>query len=706
MPLFCSMGIGLALDFLTLSRGALCALRVNSPTFWPATSRYNGSVTRFLPILIALSLTTLVHPQESRKSAAPEKAVEPQSPAQIELLETEVRFESNGDSRKEVHCVVKINSELGIRQFARLNFDYDRAFQQVEIPLVRVTHSSGGTADILPSAITDNPNPAVVNFPAYNDVRVKSVRILGLAPSDTLEYRVVTTTTHHPLAPDFWLDHTFDRTGIVSHELFTLDLPGEVNSTFTLSSELYGPSHKPGLFLATPFTSVERSGEGASARSIYHWKIDSGASLAPARDSRDISAPDILVSTFRDWDFLAYRIGPPFLQPSAEDQQESADRLRSIVANAKAKTAEDTLRAAYDFVSQKLTTVDLPVGVSGFRLRSAKDIFTSGYATAEEKCAILTWLVGPTKVDARLVFLIEEGGQQQFARPSALQHPFVWVRLAKKVFALDPSLEIAPFGLIASRFRGGQALSLRPFDYGDYTGNWALLPSTLPSPAFQRVNVEASLATDGTLTAKVRYLMRGDNELLLRETFHQSPREKWTEVAQLLSLSDGFRGKVGNVSASDPSATKDPFVVEYEITQSKFVDWSKKIVRIPAILPLVALPDPPERSVPPAAPAIILGTPLDVNTTLTLHLPSGTTVESPAGTSVDRDYAKFSSTYAATGNTLTAMRHIQFILRDFPANRAADYNAFLHAVQNDQAQRFTLTNPDIPGVKPPNAAKP
>jgi hypothetical protein len=185
--------------------------------------------------------------------------------------------------------------------------------------------------------------------------------------------------------------------------------------------------------------------------------------------------------------------------------------------------------------------------------------------------------------------------------------------------------------------------------------------------------------------------MRGANELTLRVAFHQSPREKWNEVAQLLALSDGFRGKIENVTASDPYATKDPFTVEYEISQPKFVDWSKKPVRIPAILPLVGLPDPPAKS---ASAPIELGTPLDVTTTVTLHLPPGTTVESPAGTAVDRDYAKFSSTYAAIGNTLTAARHIQFLLRQLPADRATDYNTFLHAVQNDQSQRFTLSRPD------------
>ena len=85
--------------------------------------------------------------------------------------------------------------------------------------------------------------------------------------------------------------------------------------------------------------------------------------------------------------------------------------------------------------------------------------------------------------------------------------------------------------------------------------------------------------------------MRGDNELLLREAFHQSPKAQWNEVAGLLALSDGFRGHIERVTASDPMETIEPFTVEYEIAQPKFVDWTKKPVRIPALLPQIALPD-------------------------------------------------------------------------------------------------------------------
>jgi hypothetical protein len=224
---------------------------------------------------------------------------------------------------------------------------------------------------------------------------------------------------------------------------------------------------------------------------------------------------------------------------------------------------------------------------------------------------------------------------------------------------------------------------------------WHTTATHLPFSAVQRVNVEAALGGDGKLTAKVHYSLRGDNELLLRVAFHQAPKEKWKDLAQLLALSDGFRGQLSSVNASDPYATREPFTVDYEITQPKFVDWSKKPVHIPALLPQIGLPEAPAKPAAGAAASPIeLGTPLEVETRMTLHLPPGTTATVPTGTSVQRDYATFVSQYAAKELMITASRHIHFLLSEVPGDRAADYNAFLRAVRNDEAQDFTLDHAD------------
>jgi hypothetical protein len=650
---------------------------------------------------LLLARVLFASPAQQSPTSSPTDAKPPETPAQIELLETHIRFEANGDSRKEVHTRVRINNELGVRQFSRLTFDYNRSFQQIEIPLVHITHASGGTADILPGAISDQPNPAVASAPAYEDVRVKSVRILGLSPSDILEYRVVTTTTHHPLAPDFWLEHNFDRSGVVSQEAFEIDLPASRQVQLRTNP-------------ATPVTSTEKSGEGGAARTLYRWHPEGSSSPSPPDGTAPVEA-DIVLTTFASWDALSARLAE-CMKPSpaaSKAVSQKADELAGSLTEREAK-----LESIYNFVSRKIATVDLPLGITGFRTLSPAQTLSAGYGTSEDKFALFYGLASrfSFSVDAAL-----PGERSRLSnrlpRPSALTSLIVLTELPGPTAAADhgrsvvcdhctktiwlvPDVEVAPFGMILASQRGKQAVIVRNSLASE---SLRLTPRELPFAARQMVRVDATLATDGTLNAKVHYTLRGDNELLLRVAFHQSPREKWKDVAQLLALSDGFRGKIVSASASDPSATKQPFTIDYEIAQPKFVDWSKKPVRIPALLPALGVPDPPAKSESGASAPIELGTPLNVDTKLTLHLPAGASALSPTGTSVERDYATFVSHYAAEGNVVFASRHINFILREVSATRTVDYNAFLHAVQTDQSQLFTL-NP--PAALQPAASKP
>ena len=631
------------------------------------------------------------------KAAAAKSEEKSALPFQIQLLETRVRFESNGDSRKEVHTVVKINDLAGARQFARLGFDYNRAFQQVEIPLVKISHVDGGTSEILPGAITDAPNPAVRDFPAYNDVRVKSVRILGLQDGDTIEYQVITTTTKPPLAPDFWLEHTFDRSGQVLEERYEIDLPSERHPEIR-----FNPT--------TPATSEEADSAGAAGRKLYRWagrfsapgSENSGAESVP--DSQ--VTPDVSLSTL-SWEYLSIRLDElllPGSQPlteikTFEDQVKELGRQPEVAAEIRekansltkeSKTDLGRLKAIYDFVSGRIRTLDLPLGATGFRVHAAAEVLKAGYANAEDKYVLLASLATALKLPTRAA-LTGFCDKKTLPIPTRFRHLLISAQAAEKTFWLDPSLEVAPFGMIAPvpdqcallLNRGIYAMNSRGHE-------WIEIPLALPFPAFQKVSVEARISEEGTLTAKLNYVSRGENELVLRVAFHETPKERWKEVAGLLALSDGFRGAITNVTASDPMATKDPFTVEYEITQAKFVDWSKKPVRIPALLPQIALPDLPGKT----AGEIELGTPLDVQTSLTLRLPAGTTVQTPAATSVARDYAAFSSKYDGHLNTVSVSRHINFLKRKIPTERAGDYNAFSRAVQNDQAQVIVLLPAD------------
>lgn len=645
-------------------------------------------IAKFLALLLCFPIGLATVPAQEPTARPAEKPAEQEKgsektalPFQIQLLETRLRFETNGDSRKEVHTVVRLNNILGAREFARLAFDYNRAFQQLEIPQVRITHANGGTSEVLPSAITDAPNPAVEKFPAYQDVRVKSVRILGLQEGDTIEYRVITATTKHPLAPNFWLEHSFDHAGQVLEQHYELDLPASREVQLYIS-----PS--------TPATKKDQTGEGDSARVLYTWDLSARTSKSSG-SAKEPSVPDVALTTYSSWEQFATHLGERLL-PSQDVVNELYPKAKEIVQGE--APSSKWIALLYDFVSQQIRTIDLPLGTTGFRTRPPAEILASGYATPEDKFALYAALVKSCcGVHAGLVHRAETLALEGLPRPNVFDHILTRCDYPSVSFWMDLNLEVAPFGMIPSQFRAKPALLVEP-------GVHELWPQVPKEPAVvgsQRVTVDASLTLQGQLMAKVKYTMRGDNELLLRVAFHQTEKDKWKDVASLLAISDGFRGQVTKVTVSDPMATKGPFTIEYELSQPKLVDWSKRPVRIPALLPQIGLPEPSSKLAEDGkASNIELGTPLNVDTRLTLHLPRGTKVQAPAGTSVTRDYATYVSKYSDAAGTLTASRQINFLLSEISAERSVDYSAFLHAVENDQAQQFTLVSAEDSGRNP------
>jgi hypothetical protein len=423
-------------------------------------------------------------------------------------------------------------------------------------------------------------------------------------------------------------------------------------------------------------------------------------STSDAAPGSEEQLPDVVLTNW-GWPSLSETIKAKLYPLGRPGGPALAAKYSEIVSG----KGDGELEALYQFVSERIRTVDLPLGSTRFQTRDPLDILSSGYATAEDKASLILALL-PNQWPRCDFLLVSPTGMpgDQLPRSSLFRQILLYMELPGRDLYLDPATEVAPFGVIRADLRGKNGLVLEHPGFGSQPGVqhgfWRRIPSDLPFLSFQNAQVDARVAEDGKLSTKVHYTMRGDNELVLRLAFHKTPKERWKEIAQLLSLTDGFRGQVTRVTASDPYATKEPFTVEYELEQPKFVDWSKKPVRIPALLPQLGLPDPPAKPAAGSATAPIeLGTPLEVETKMTLHLPPGTSANAPAGTSVERDYAAYASQYSANGTTVTATRRIKFVLREIPAALAADYNAFLRAVQTDETQDFTLEQPDNPMPK-------
>ncbi len=242
--------------------------------------------------------------------------------------------------------------------------------------------------------------------------------------------------------------------------------------------------------------------------------------------------------------------------------------------------------------------------------------------------------------------------------------------------------QVAPFRLLASPLRDKSALLVS----ADGTGQIVKTPADPPFVSTQDVHIDGEISDLGKLTAHAHYTLRGDTEFVLRLAFHKTPEAQWTQLGQTILSLDGIQGEVSSVKPSDPLDTKNPFELDIAFTQSNFVDWSAK--RAKAELPLLAIgvPSAPAESSQP----IHLGSPLDVNVSLKLALPAVFAAQPPVGTSLTRDYAEYKSSYRYAEHTVTAQRSLDFKMRELPASRADDYDAFTRAVTKDETQPLAL----------------
>src|SRR5260370_27377320 len=188
------------------------------------------------------------------------------------------------------------------------------------------------------------------------------------------------------------------------------------------------------------------------------WKRErtSGRSVhsGPKLEGSESLEPDVVLTTFPRWPRLALKLklllstfGSP--APRAELDAKSAQIFSAY------DTDETTDEKLYRFVSQKIRTVDLPLGSTGFRVRSPLEILSSGYGTAEDKAALFLALL-PSILPPRHFALCIPGHSPE----NQLPRPPLFTRILAMVAAGNPRAylalpsDVAPFPSAPSTLPG------------------------------------------------------------------------------------------------------------------------------------------------------------------------------------------------------------------------------------------------------------
>jgi tetratricopeptide (TPR) repeat protein len=607
----------------------------------------------------------------------------------IEQVRARYRFESDGTGREERSLRVRVQSEAGVKGWGQLRLGYNSANEKLDIPYVRVRKADGAVVTAGPDAVQD-VNGSVQQFaPVYTDYREKHVSVPGLRPGDMLEYQAV-KVLHAPLAPgQFWTQYEFVQNSIVLDEQLEIDVPAE---------RVVKLKNKPGM---DPKITEE------NGRRIYRWTSshliveDEGKDKDNDKDKdkkkkkkKADQVADVQMTTFGSWEEVGRwyaGLEKERRAPSKEVRAKAAELTKGLSSDL------DKTEALYDFVAKNFRYVSLSLGLARYQPQAAGDVLHNQYGDCKDKNTLLAALLEAEGLHSSTVLIHSfRKLDPDVPSPSQFNHAITMLPLGKDEIWMDTTTEVAPFRLLSYSLRKKQALVIPP-------GGGAHLEETPADPPMRDTEVEeidGKVDESGRLEARVTETLRGDSELLARILFRNTPSTKWQTMME--GVNKALGGDVSGVKVSDPAATREAFVMAYDVSKANFVDWSKKKLEVRLPLSTITLAtigkdvgeedsDAAGAGVEPAKPEPFkLGPPNDHIYRIKLELAARYTAKAPLAVSVERDYGGYQSSYKLEGNIFTAERKLTIRQGELPPARADDYRAFRQAVFADEGQKLAI----------------
>ena len=650
-------------------------------------------------IALLLISTFFYGPTATAQTKAPAKPTEAakqkpdysQEAVVVEQLSTAYRFERDGTGRREQTLRVKIQSEAGVERFGQLVFDYSSASEKLDMDYVRVRKADGAVVNAAVSDIQDLTAPVAREAPVYTDLKQKHVTVPGLRPGDVLEYHMVWNIST-PLAQNqFWLEHYFvTKRLIVLDDQLTVNIPAA--SKVKLKAE---PGFDPSI-------------KEESDRRIYLWKHsnlkpdseeDEKEKETTEEDAQSEEAeefhPHVQLTTFQSWEEVGQwyaNLQKDRVVPDEKIKVKAEEVIRGL------QSEQDKARALYEYVAKNFRYVSLSLGQGRYQPHPAADILVNQYGDCKDKHTLLAAMLASTGLRAYPVLMNSSRKlDADMPSPGQFDHVITAIPLGNETLWADTTAEVAPAGLLAPPLRNKKALMIP-------TAGPAHLETTPAAPPFlssELVTVEGAVDDLGKITAHTHMVLRGDSELYMRIMFRRTPRSNWKDLGRVLSIVGGLSGEVTDIKTTDLTDLSKPFEIEFNVSQSDFLDWSSKKFKVELPFPPLRMPALTGRKASSTKP-IDLGIPIDISYRLKITLPSKYQARLPVPLKVTRDYGEYVAEYKLDGQTLTGARSLHLRQAELPAERLQDYRAFAAATKSDAAQTLSLETevagaPAIPG---------
>jgi tetratricopeptide (TPR) repeat protein len=613
----------------------------------------------------------------------------------MELIDTRVRFQSDGTAEYEVAARIRVLTDGAVQQLAQMPYFYDASLGLARFEHLEVRKPSGQVSRAAAEEITDTAVQLLPNM--VTGIHQLRAPVPGLARGDAIDYRVVATISHPQIPGHFWWQHRFNVAAPVTAETLTLDVPA---------------SRPVRVKTARGFEAAPAGGEVRDGRRIYRWTRSNPEARTLTEAAQKISEgrldpPDVLMTTFRSWDEL----GRWYLEATrGRDQPDQAIAAKAEELTRGLTSPADKLRALYQFVATESRYLSLSFGVGALVPHKASEVLANSYGDCKDRHTLLAALARaagittyPALISSSQLLDPDEPLPAQTDHMITVgvlgprESDWVW---------LDSSTGVAPFGLILPPLRNKTAVVLvgdgaaQPGSGGGQVARLVTTPAEPPFTCFHRTRVDASLSAVGTLDGRAAIEVRGDEEVVTRTVLRIFSADDRIDFLKALARDLRVTGEVTEPAIPDPAATRDPLRLAFRVRQENWFNRAKdKTLAIP--ITAMTLPSSTEADWKDKTHQRLWSLSETTTASASIELPAGFVPTLPVDVAITRDYAQYRSTHTFDGRRLMVERALTTRTTDLPAERMRDYLAFVAAVRADEDQDVSL---DTARAQPLSAA--
>ena len=612
----------------------------------------------------------------------------------FERYDTTYSMRPDGTGERDLHVVIRVQSDGAAQKFGVLAFSYASANETPKIKFVRVRKADGTIIETPPSDAIDMPAAVTREAPLYSDLKEKHIPVRSLAAGETLEYEVDTEINQPEVRDQFWGATHFTPPGtlVVLAETLTLEFPANKYV------QVWSPNHKPEI--------SEQNG-----KRIYKWTVpqlipaprqggdDDAKSIPPKdpdEDGEGRKIPSVAWTTFHSWTDVG-----DWYRGLAQSQSRPNDaiRARANEITADAKTPEDQVRAIYGFVSTQTRYVGIDFGIGRYRPHEAQQVLTNAYGDCKDKDTLLEALL-QAKGFSPAPALIGAGiaPVPQVPSPAVFNHVITTVNLPSGQIWLDSTPPSAPYRYLSAIIRGQKALVVPPAG----PATLQTTPDEPPYPFNSRFVAAGSLDKDGKLSAKMTATYRDDGELLVRELARTVAPADRDQASQYISSATGFGGTTSNTTFRNTDDSTQPIVMSYDYSRHPYGDWDA--LRIVPLFPALEFSTLSSETTAPTDD-IDLGAPRALTAISRIKLPYGYRPYLPDPVHVKTPFATFDKTYHFDSGEILAERIIVVLKKKVDKADWKQYLAFTNDIRLSGEAWIQLQPPPKPvKINPQTAA--